>query len=64
MREYERVLSELEKSGQLTDYDQGWIGGVRQFAWMREGTYYVGTTGMTLGDAILAYLAGRGLWAK
>jgi hypothetical protein len=33
-------------------YDRGWVDGVRAFAWWKDGTQYVGTTGTTLTDAI------------
>jgi hypothetical protein len=34
-------------------YTQGFIDGVRAYAYMRDGKYYVGTTGRTLEKAIL-----------
>jgi len=33
-------------------YFQGLREGVRRFAWMKDGVYYVGTTGQTLKEAL------------
>lgn len=40
----------------LTPYERGWIDGVYTYAHMVDGTYYVGTTGRKMDDAIRAFL--------
>lgn len=42
------------------DYEHGWSRGVYQFAVMRDGRYYVGSTGTTLRDALAEMLVERG----
>ncbi len=42
-------------------YEHGWTRGVYQFAHMRDGTYYVGTTGRTLRDVLAEFLVERGV---
>jgi hypothetical protein len=63
VREYESQLAAAERSGKLSDYQQGYIAGLRAFAWMRDGVLYVGTTGTTLAKAIENRLRQLGLWA-
>ena len=41
----------------LTDYQRGVIDGMYRYAWMKDGVYYVGTTGTTLDAAIERVLA-------
>lgn len=62
MRKYEKVLSEIDAD--LTDYERGWLDGVRLYASMRDGTYYVGTTGRTLAEAVELFLRARGKWPR
>lgn len=40
-------------------YVRGLEDGIRAYAWMKDGVYYVGTTGRTLADAIEAARDGR-----
>jgi hypothetical protein len=44
----------------LTDYERGWVDGVLAYAHMRDGVYYVGTTGSTLDNALRSFFARRG----
>jgi hypothetical protein len=36
----------------VTDYERGYLDGLTAYAWMKNGVYYVGTSGVTLADAI------------
>lgn len=40
----------------MGDYEQGYIDGLTAFAWWKDGVQYVGTTGMTLEQAIRDFL--------
>lgn len=42
----------LLKHGPLSDYEQGLVDGLFRHAWMKDGTYYVGTGIYTLGQSI------------
>ena len=55
-----RLEEAIEKHGgreSLSEFERGWIAGVMAYAWMRDGTMYVGTTGTTLGQAIDKFLS-------
>lgn len=47
-----RYEAALEKHMPLTPYEQGLVDGIYRYAWMKDGTFFVGTTGKLLGDAI------------
>ena len=40
----------------LTDYERGYIEGMFAYAFMRDGIYYLGTTGKTYRQAVRAFL--------
>jgi hypothetical protein len=42
----------LEERRETNAYWQGFIDGLRECAWVRDGETYVGTCGTTLGEAI------------
>lgn len=42
------------------EYAKGYIEGLSAYAWFKDGTEYVGTTGSTLTEAIAAFLKERG----
>jgi hypothetical protein len=48
----ENKINEMAAEQRRASYDQGFIDGVRCFAWWKDGVEYVGTTGMTLKEAI------------
>lgn len=62
MKRYEEILAKLEDAGELTEYEQGFLAGIRLYAWMKDGTYYVGTTGSTLEQAVERFLKTQGKW--
>jgi hypothetical protein len=62
MREYEQQLQRAEIDGKLSDYQQGYIAGLSAFAWWKDGVQYVGTTGVTLAQAVENRLRQLGLW--
>jgi hypothetical protein len=49
--------AELEE---LNDYERGFVDGVCLYAWWKDGTLYVGTTGRTYAQAIDDFLRERG----
>lgn len=53
-----RIEEALAKHNEieLSDYERGYIDGLVQYAWMKDGVYYVGTTGRILGDAVDSFL--------
>lgn len=44
----------------LTEYERGWVEGVYQYAWWKDGVIHVGTTGSTLDDALRRFFHERG----
>lgn len=57
-----RYEEAMEKHGgleALSEFERGWITGVRAYAWMKDGATFVGTTGTLLGDAIDRFLTDR-----
>lgn len=46
---YEEAIAKHEP---FSEYERGLVEGIYRYAWMRDGTFYVGTTGSTLGNAI------------
>lgn len=40
----------------LTDYERGYLVGIQEYAHMRDGVHYVGTTGRTLRQAMRSFL--------
>jgi hypothetical protein len=46
---YEEAVAKHEP---LSAYEKGLVAGIYRYAWMRDGVFYVGTTGRTLGDAV------------
>lgn len=51
-----RTQSVPEKDRQLTQYQMGYLDGLRAYAWFKDGTQYVGTTGKTLAEAVDEFL--------
>ena len=49
----------IASSEDLPDYERGWLEGVQAYAWMKDGSTFVGTTGRTLGDAVDRFLSDR-----
>jgi hypothetical protein len=49
----------VEKHQPLSDFEQGLVAGLYQHAWMKDGTYYVGTGIFTLGQAIDRAITGH-----
>jgi hypothetical protein len=47
-----------------TDYEHGYVDGMRAYAWWKDGEQYVGTCGATLAAAIDLFLASRRRQAK
>jgi len=43
----------------LMDYERGWIDGLWAYAWWKDGTAYVGTTGTTYAQAVDRFLRER-----
>ena len=41
-----------EQTGTVDEYKKGFIAGIKCFAWWKDGIQYVGTTGMTLKQAL------------
>jgi hypothetical protein len=64
MKRYEEVLRDLEVRDELSDYAEGYIAGLKAYAWMKDGTYYVGTTGTTLAQAVENRLRQLGKWPE
>jgi len=56
------ALTEAERES-LTDYQRGWIDGVWLYAWWKDGTAYVGTTGRTYAQAVGEFLRQDGVRA-
>lgn len=50
------IVEADEKSQTLTEYQQGYIDGLTAFAWWKDGTQMVGTTGTTLQKAVDQFL--------
>lgn len=46
------LLKVLPERRDIRKYCMGFIEGVTAFAWMKDGTYYVGTCGTTLKEVI------------
>lgn len=52
VRQDKLSLEDVTASRTLTEYEVGFLAGMRAFAWMKDGVYYVGATGgMTLRQA-------------
>lgn len=54
----DQLLKAAQEHG---EYEYGWSRAAYQFAHMKDGTYYVGTTGATLRDALAEFLVERGV---
>jgi len=57
-----RLEEALAKHGgreSLDEFERGWLEGVYLYSHMDSGTYYVGTTGRTLGEAVDKFLTER-----
>ncbi|MFH1230046.1 MAG: hypothetical protein V1709_00975 [Planctomycetota bacterium] len=37
------------------DYAQGWINGIKAFAWWKDGEQFVGTSGKKLSDIVVIF---------
>ena len=46
------MMIEEQIEGKALDYIQGFLDGVRTFAWWKDGKQYVGTTGMQFLDVL------------
>lgn len=46
----------LAKHEPLDEYERGYVDGLYQYAWHKDGVLYVGTTGRTLGAAVDQFL--------
>ena len=44
----------------ISDYERGYIAGLTDYAWWKDGTQYVGSCGKTLNEAVDAFLYNRG----
>ncbi|PYO40127.1 MAG: hypothetical protein DMD33_18760 [Gemmatimonadetes bacterium] len=53
---YEAALRKHTATRELSEYETGYIDGLKAYSWMRDGATYVGTTGRTLGDAVDRFL--------
>jgi len=51
--------NEEKPQDDLSDYDRGYVDGLRAYAWWRDGTEYVGTCGTTLKNAIEYFVRAR-----
>lgn len=56
MGELERYEDVLEEFGVLTDYERGFVDGLRGYAWWQNGRMHVGTSGKTLAAAVRDFL--------
>lgn len=45
---------------ELDDYELGYLAALWNYAWWKDGTAYVGTTGRTYAEAKASFLAERG----
>lgn len=45
----------------LSEFQRGYLDGLSAYAWWKDGTEYVGTTGRTLNQAIVSFLAEAGV---
>jgi len=45
-----------EERKSLTEYGKGYVDGMWAYAWWKDGTAYVGTTGRTYAQAVDEYL--------
>lgn len=55
-----RFASAETRGGDLTDYERGYLNGLWEYAWWKDGTAYVGTSGTTYKRAVERFLAERG----
>lgn len=53
---YDDVVREFEP---LTEYERGYVDGLRAYAWWKEARMQVGTTGTTLAQAVRRFLEER-----
>lgn len=53
------ALTEQERNA-LTTYDRGFVDGMWQYAWWKDGVAYVGSTGTTYAQAVDRFLRERG----
>jgi hypothetical protein len=53
---YDDVVAEF---GPLSDYERGFVDGLADYAWWKDGRMQVGTTGITLAQAARRFLQER-----
>lgn len=46
---------------ELSPFQRGYIAGLAAYAWWKDGTEFVGTTGSTLNKAVVRFLAEQGI---
>jgi hypothetical protein len=57
--DYRPALTEAERDA-LDDYERGRVDGMWAYAWWKDGTAYVGSTGTTYAQAVDRFLRERG----
>jgi len=50
------LINKQEEYNQLTDYQRGYIDGLRAYAYWKDGNQYVGKSGRSLDDAIMGFI--------